>query len=107
MVNKKVGEQNNSKDKIISLKDNRSNSHKNTNNEIKTNIIYSPSQGNNRSKNIIYLKKDRNKNELLNSENVIKNSVNNGIFKISKAQNYISKFQIDIIFMTIIIILII
>ena len=85
LVNKKVGEQNNSKDKIISLKDNRSNSHKNTNNEIKTNIIYSPSQGNNRSKNIIYLKKDRNKNELLNSENVIKNSVNNGIFKISKS----------------------
>ena len=85
MINNKVGEQNNSKDKIILLKDSRSNSHRNTNNENKTNIIYSPTQGNNRPKNIIYLKKDRNRNELLNSENAIKNSVNNGIFKISKS----------------------
>ena len=85
MINKNVGEQNNAKDKIILLKDSRSNSHRNTNNENKTNIIYSPSQGNNRPKNIIYLKKDRNRNELLNSENVIKSCTNNGIFKISKS----------------------
>ena len=85
LINKKVSEQNNTKDKIILLKDSRSNSQRNTNNEIKTNIIYSPSQENNRPKNIIYLKKDRNKNELLNSENAIKSNVNNGIFKISKS----------------------
>ena len=85
MLNKKAGEQNDSKDKIILLKDSRSNSHRNTNNEKKANIIYSPSQGINKPKNIIYLKKDKNKNELLNSENAIKKSVNNGIFKISKS----------------------
>ena len=57
LINKKVSEQNNAKDKIILLKDSRSNSHRKTNDEIKTNIIYSPSQENNRTKNIIYLKK--------------------------------------------------
>jgi hypothetical protein len=85
LISKKVSEQNNSKDKIVLLKDSRSNSRRNTNNERKTNIIYSPSQGNERPKNIIYLKKDRNRNELLNSENVTKNSFNNDIFKISKS----------------------
>ena len=85
LISKKVSEQNNSKDKIVLLKDSRSNSRRNTTNERKTNIIYSPSQGNERPKNIIYLKKDRNRNELLNSENVTKNSFNNDIFKISKS----------------------
>ena len=76
---------NNTKDKII-VKNSRKNSRRNTNNNEKwTNIIYSPTQVNNRPKNIIYLKKDINNKELLNSENATKNNINNGIFKISKS----------------------